>query len=66
MTPLEDRTEFRAVLKEVVQCIRQNLDAPGLAPLTPEQIMFWMQNVSLADIQIVTQQIDADGESRRR
>jgi len=60
MAPLVDRTEFRAVLKEVVKCIRQHLDAPALTPLSPEQIMFWVQNVTLEDLQIVTQEIDAD------
>ncbi len=48
------------MVKEVVKCIRQHLDAPGLTPLSPEQIMFWLQNVTLEDLQIVTQEIDAD------
>jgi hypothetical protein len=58
MGPLVDRTEFRAVLREVVMCIRQNLAAPGITPLTPEQIMFWLQNVTLEDLQIVIEEID--------
>ncbi len=60
MGPLSDRTEFRAVLKEVVNCIRKNLDKPGLTPLTAEQIMFWFQNVTLEDVQVITRELDAD------
>jgi hypothetical protein len=59
MAPLVDRTEFRAVLKEVVKCVRANLDAPGLTPLTAEQIMFWFQNVTIEDLRIVLQEIDS-------
>ena len=61
MTPLVDRTEFRKVVKEVAKCLRQNLDQPGVAPLTAEQIRFWMQNVTLEDIEIVAAEIDNDG-----
>jgi hypothetical protein len=58
MGPLVDRSEFRAVLKEVVKCVRANLDKPGLTPLTPEQVMFWFQNVNLEDLVLVSQEID--------
>ena len=61
MGPLTDRTEFRAVLKGVVKCIRQNLDRPGLTPLTAEQIMFWFQNVTLEDVEVTTRELDAEG-----
>ena len=64
MGPLVDRTEFRAVLKEVVNCVREHLDAPGITPLNPEQIMFWLQNVTLEDLEIVVQEIDADTARR--
>ena len=61
MGPLADRTEFRKVLKQMLGCLHENLDRPGLTPLTPEQIMFWMQNITLEDIQIVAAELDADG-----
>ena len=51
MTPLVDRTEFRKVVKELVKCLRNNLDRPGLAHLTADQIMFWMRNVTLEDLE---------------
>jgi hypothetical protein len=60
MAPLVDRTEFRAVLKEIVKCLHQHLDVAGIAPLTPEQIMFWLQNVSLGDLRAVAREIDAE------
>ncbi len=60
MGPLVDRSEFRAVLKEVVNCVREHLDKPGLTPLTAEQILLWFQNVTLEDLRIVLQEIEAD------
>jgi hypothetical protein len=64
MGPLVDRTQFRAVLKEVVNCVRQHLNAPGLKLLTPEQVMFWFQNVTLEDLQIVIKEIDAEKDGK--
>lgn len=64
MAPLVDRTEFRAVLKEVVKCVRQNLDAPGLSALTPEQLISWFQNITLEDIRTVVREIE-DETARR-
>jgi len=64
MGPLVDRTEFRAVLKEVVNCVREHLDQPGITPLTAEQILLWFQNVTLEDLRIVLQEIDADNRQR--
>jgi hypothetical protein len=63
MGPLIDRKEFRQVVKEIVKCLRQNLDKPGLAPLTPEQVMFWLQSVTLDDLQAVMQALEAEGSS---
>ena len=62
MGPLVDRSEFRKVVKEMVKCVRQNLDRPGVAPLTPEQILFWLQNITPEDIEIVAAEIDGDGK----
>jgi len=58
MGPLVDRTEFRGVLKEVVKCVRQNLDVPGLKPLAPEQLMQWFQNITLEDLRVVARELD--------
>ena len=61
MGPLVDRTEFRAVLQEVVKCLRQNLDLPGLKPLAAEQLMHWFQNITLEDLQAVARELDRQG-----
>jgi hypothetical protein len=63
MAPLVDRSEFRKVVKEIVKCLRQNLDQPGVAALTAEQVMFWLQNVTFQDLEIVTREIEADSQS---
>ena len=60
MATLVDRTEFRKVLKEIVKCLRQNLDVAGVTALTPEQMMSWFQNVTLQDLQTVTREIDRE------
>jgi hypothetical protein len=64
MAPLVDRTEFRKVLKELVKCLRENLDRPGLAPLSADQIMFWMRNVAREDLEIVIREIDTSADAR--
>lgn len=63
MATLVDRTEFRKVVKEIVKCLHHNLERPGVAPLTPGQIVFWMQNITLEDIEIVTVEIEAGREA---
>ncbi len=60
MGPLVDRTEFRAILKEVVKCVRQNLDAPGLKPLAPDQLLLWFRNITLEDLQTVARELDGE------
>lgn len=62
MAPLTDRTEFRKLVKEVVICLRQNLDGPGVAPLSAEQIMFWLRNVTREDLEIVTRELDSGSD----
>ena len=64
MAPLVDRTEFRKVVKELVQCLRGNLDRPGLVPLTADQIMFWMRNVTLEDLEIAVRELDKSEDAR--
>jgi hypothetical protein len=36
------------------------LSAPGLAPLTAEEILFWFQNITMEDIETVNKEIDAE------
>jgi hypothetical protein len=64
MAPLVDRSEFRKVVREMVKCLRQNLDRPGLAPLTADQIMFWMRTVTLEDLETVIREIDTSEDAR--
>ncbi len=60
MGPLVDRKEFRTVLKEVVKCVRTNLDGPGLTPLNAEQVVFWLGNIHLEDVQVVLKEIEEE------
>jgi hypothetical protein len=59
VSKLISRSEFRAVLKSVIRCLRGELNAPGLAPLTAEEIHFWFQNITLEDIEAVNKETDA-------
>jgi len=60
MDRIANRVQFRRVLKDVVKCLRQNLDRPGVAPLNADQVMFWFENVTLDDVEDVVGQLDAD------
>lgn len=63
VSKLVSRSEFRAVLKSVVRCLRRELNVPGLAPLNAEEIHFWFQNITVEDIETVQKEIDtASGE----
>lgn len=57
VSKLISRNEFRAVLKGVVRCLRSELDAPGLAPLTSEELLFWFRNIMLEDIEKVSAEL---------
>jgi len=63
MGPSADRAEFRAVLREVVKCVRQNLDTPALRPLDAKQLMAWFQNITVEDLETVVREIDSEQES---
>ena len=60
VSKLISRNEFRSVLKSVVRCLRSELSAPGLAPLTAEEILFWFQNITMEDIEAVNREIEAE------
>lgn len=60
VSKLISRSEFRAVLRSVVRRLRGELNAPGLAPLTAEEILFWFQNITLEDIEAVNREIDTE------
>jgi hypothetical protein len=65
VAPLVDRSDFRVVVKELIKCLRQNLDPPGVAPLSPEQIMFWLQNVTLEDLRVSATEIDREKQDSK-
>ncbi len=64
VSKLISRREFRTVLKSVVRCLRGELNVPGLAPLTAEEILFWFRNITLEDIEMVSKEIEAERPSR--
>ena len=60
MTNFTSRAEFRIILKDVVSCLKANLDKPGVAALTAEEIHYWLREVTLDDVLHVIAQIDAE------
>ena len=60
VSKLISRSEFRTVLKSVVRCLGGELNAPGLAPLTAEEVLFWFQNITLEDIEAVKKEIESE------
>jgi len=51
--PTDTRGEFRAVLRQIVSCLRTELDVPGVAPFDAEELRQWLQNITTEDIQSV-------------
>ena len=64
VSKLISRREFRVVLKSVVRSLRGELNAPGLTPLSAEEILFWFRNITQEDIEAVNQDIDAEPANR--
>lgn len=56
---LISRVEFRAILRRIVGCLRDSLPA-SVSPLTPEEMHFWLQEITLEDIQVVASEIDLE------
>lgn len=64
VSKLISRSEFRVVLKSVVRCLKGELNVPGLAPLSAEEVLFWFRNITLEDIEAVNREIDAEPANR--
>ena len=52
MTNLTSRVEFRLILKRLADCLNESLPAP-LAPLTSEQMLFWLREITAEDLRAV-------------
>ncbi len=61
-THLTSRVEFRAILKDIVVCLREDLDKPTLLPLTSEEIHFWLHEVTMDDVRAVVAEIEAQAQ----
>jgi hypothetical protein len=51
--PYVSREPFRAVLAKVVDCLRTQLDIPGVSPFNATEIAEWMNQVTPEDIAAV-------------
>ncbi len=61
-THLTSRVEFRAILKDIVACLKGHLDKPHLPPLTPEEIHFWLHEVTIDDVRAVIGEIEPQAQ----
>lgn len=52
MTKLISRVEFRVILKQLIDCLNDNLPSP-LAPLTAEETYFWLREITREDIHAI-------------
>ena len=52
MASLTSRFEFRKILKQITNCLNESLPAP-LSPLTPEQMHFWLREITIEDLRVV-------------
>ncbi len=48
-----NRQEFREVLREIVHCLRGQLQVPGVSPFGPEELVAWFREISVEDIKSV-------------
>lgn len=56
---LTSRVEFRAILRRIVGCLRDSLPA-NVSPLTPEEMHFWLREITLEDIRVVAAEINSE------
>ena len=60
MSKLTSRVEFRTILKKLITHLKESLDQPKLPPLTPEEIHFWLSEITMDDVQAVIAEIDKE------
>lgn len=60
LSKLTSRSEFRAILKGIVNHLKMSLDRPNVPPLTPEEIHFWLREITTDDIQAVVAEISTE------
>jgi len=50
---MNNRIEFREVLREIIHCLRTQLDVPGVSPYDPDQLQAWFRDITVEDIRSV-------------
>jgi hypothetical protein len=62
---MNNRIEFRQVLREVIRCLRSQLDVPGVSPYNAAELQAWFHNITVDDIRAVwadDSNISGDGQ----
>jgi hypothetical protein len=62
---MDDRVEFRGVLREVIRCLRSQLEVPGVTPFDAEDLRAWFRDITAEDIRAVWDEQHRDGNDRR-
>ncbi len=57
---IDERMEFREVLRQVIHCLRKQLDVPGIAPYNPDELRTWFHNITAEDIRAVWEERNDD------
>lgn len=65
MAALVDRREYRRILKDVLRCVRKDLESPRIAPLTPAEVLRWLHEATKEDIQIVLDELNDEAGRER-
>jgi hypothetical protein len=52
-TQMDNRAEFRHVLRLVVGCLRTELDVPGVSPFEAEELRDWFHRITVEDVRAV-------------
>jgi hypothetical protein len=57
------RKEFRKIVAKVVECVSQELEVPGLVPLSADDVSFWLSQVTREDVHAVWSQLPLAGSA---
>ena len=50
---MNNRAEFRTVLKQLIRCLRGQLNVPGVEPFNAEDLRAWFHDITVEDIRAV-------------
>ena len=63
-TQMDNRTEFRHVLRQVVRCLRTELQVPGVSPFNAEELRDWFHRITVEDVRAVWEEGNSPSQGK--